>query len=253
MTTQPDLLDLLAGRTGIICAVGAGGKKSVLQHLAIANPGRVALTASITTTYYQERLGFGVAIADETQLPQRVAALHEHRKIAYARPIDKVERRGGVSGATIERIHAEGGFSATYVKADGARMRWIKAPADDEPVIPSGCTTVIPVLSALAIGQRLTERVAHRIDRVQRVTGLGKGETIGAEHLGRLLGSRSGLLKDVGTRKVVPLINMVDDAEREKLAREAAERALSLSRQFDYVVLACLARRHAPVVAVVAR
>ena len=38
MIRQPDLLDLLAGRTGIICAVCAGGKKSVLQHLAIANP-----------------------------------------------------------------------------------------------------------------------------------------------------------------------------------------------------------------------
>ena len=98
---------------------------------------------------------------------------------------------------------------------------------------------------------------------------LPRGGEIGIGSLVRLLGNfglseqairsavsrmcRSGLLKDVGTRKVVPLINMVDDAEREKLAREAAERALSLSRQFDYVVLACLARRHAPLVAVVAR
>lgn len=253
MTQTPNLLDLLGARTGIICAVGAGGKKSILQHLAMAHPGRVALTASITTTYYQERLGFGVAIAEEIQLPQRVAALHEHRKIAYACPIDKAERRGGVRGATIERIHATCGFSATYVKADGARMRWIKAPADDEPVIPSACTTVIPVLSAAAIGQRLTARVAHRIDRVQGVTGLEQGEPIAAEHLGLLLASQSGLMKDVGSRKVVPLINMVDDAEREKLAREVAERALSLSKQFDYVVLSCLARRQAPLVAVVSR
>ena len=44
------LLDLLGARSGIVCAVGAGGKKTVLQHLAAAHPGRVAMTATGVTT-----------------------------------------------------------------------------------------------------------------------------------------------------------------------------------------------------------
>ena len=42
------LLDLLAARTGLVCAVGAGGKKSTLYRLAeahrLAGTGRVGLT-----------------------------------------------------------------------------------------------------------------------------------------------------------------------------------------------------------------
>ncbi len=44
MTRGASLLDLLDARAGIVCAVGAGGKKSLLRHLATAHPGRVAIT-----------------------------------------------------------------------------------------------------------------------------------------------------------------------------------------------------------------
>jgi hypothetical protein len=46
---------------------------------------------------------------------------------------------------------------------------------------------------------------------------------------------------------------MVDDAEREGLAREAAEAALALNPVIERVVLCCLRRADEPVVAVVRR
>jgi hypothetical protein len=52
---------------------------------------------------------------------------------------------------------------------------------------------------------------------------------------------------------VVPLINMVDDAGREKLARAAAEIALESCSRIERVVLACLARAENPLVAVIER
>jgi probable selenium-dependent hydroxylase accessory protein YqeC len=132
-------------------------------------------------------------------------------------------------------------------------MRWIKAPAEDEPVLPPGCTGIVAVVSARAIGEPLDARVAHRIEYVQRVTGLREGERITPSHVGRLIASREGLYKFGPGRHFVPLINMVDDPEHETLAREAAEAALELSPAVDRVVLACLRRADAPVVAVVRR
>lgn len=253
MTGRESLHELLNAQSGVVCAVGAGGKKSLLKRLALSARGRVAITATVFTTYFQEHIGFGVAIEEDPALPAAVARLDPALNVAYACPGDKPERRAGASPATIERIHREGAFRATYVKADGARMRLLKAPDDEEPVLPDCATTVIPVLSALCVGEPLCARVAHRVERVEQAAGLREYETIRPVHLGRLLASPQGLLKGTEGRRVVPLINMVDDAAREAQAREAAEVALGLCDRFDRVVLACLARDADPVVAVVRR
>jgi probable selenium-dependent hydroxylase accessory protein YqeC len=112
---------------------------------------------------------------------------------------------------------------------------------------------VLPILSALAIGEPLTARVAHRVERVERVAGLRENETILAQHLGRLLASPDGLMKSTEGRRVVPVINMVDDAVRETQAREAAAVALDLCEWIDRVVLVSLARNDDPLVGVVQR
>lgn len=253
MSVRESLLDLLEARHGVVCAVGAGGKKSLLRHLAGAHAGRVAFTGTVFIAHFEPREGFAVVIAPDADLPAAVARVDAASSVAYACPSDKPERHAGVSAQTVERIHREGEFAATYVKADGARMRWLKAPSDGEPVLPAGCTTVVPVVSALAIGEPLSERVAHRIERVESVTGLHAGDPITAAHVGRLLASPHGSLKLCESRRVVPVINMVDDAAREAAAREAAAVALDLSDRIDRVVLTCLAREGDPVVAVVRR
>jgi probable selenium-dependent hydroxylase accessory protein YqeC len=253
VSESPALLDLLGARTGVICAVGAGGKKSLLRHLATTHPGRVAFTATVPITYFQEHRGFAVAIHEDERLADAIAALDPHASVAYACPGNKPGRHAGVSPATLERIHREGRFEATYVKADGARMRLVKAPAAEEPALPTGATVVLPVLSALALGRPLGPDIAHRVDRVAEVARTQEGATLTPEHLGRLLGSPQGLLKSTDGRHVVPVINMVDDSTLEAQARKAAAVALDLTDRFDRVVLVCLARPAAPVVAVIRR
>jgi len=253
VSVRLSLLDLLEARAGIVCAVGAGGKKSLLQHLATTHSGRVAITATAFTTYSQEHLGFAVVIDEEPRLAARVAGLGPGVNVAYACPGNKPGRRAGVSAAVIEQIHREGGFDATYVKADGARMRLVKAPRDDEPALPGGATIVLPILSARAIGEPLTSRIAHRVECIERVAGVRENETFTAQHLGRLLASPDGMMKGTVGMRVAPVINMVDDAARAALALQAAEVALDLTDRFDQVILTCLARTDDPVVGVVAR
>jgi len=247
------LIDALQAREGIVCAVGAGGKKSVLYQLAREHPGRFALTATVHTTEFPDELGLQCIIADDAGLRQRLRAADPSRSIAYACPSSKPGRHAGATPATIRAIHDEGGFDATFVKADGARMRWIKAPAPDEPIVVPGADLVIPVVSARAIGEPLGERVAHRVDRVAAVTGVAPGEVLTPEAVGRLLASEQGALYRAAGGRVAPVINMVDNDDKEELARAAAAAAIAMTSRFDRVVLCCLRRPERPVVAVVTR
>lgn len=247
-----DLLDLLHARGGIVGATGAGGKKSVLFAIAARHPGRVAFTTTVHTLPPPEALGARVIIAPEQQLETELQRHADARFVAYACPGDKPGRLTGVPAALIDTLHAACGFDLTLVKADGARMRWVKAPADDEPVLPAGMTTLIPVLSARALGEPLAERIAHRVERLAEVSGAAVGMPFLPEHAARLLASERGLLKGCGGARVVPVINMVDDPERLRLATETAQRALALTARFDRVVLARL-KDSEPVVAVVER
>ena len=250
MTT---LIDALGAHSGIVCATGAGGKKSVLYQLAREHPGRFALTATVHTTIFPDDLPVESVIDDDAALRERVLSADASRSVAYACPSTKPGRYAGVPADIIRSLHDSGGFAATLVKADGARMRWIKAPAAGEPVLADGADLVIPVVSAKAIGEPLSERVAHRVDRVAKVTGVAPGETLTPEAVGRLLASGEGSLKGTAGTRVAPLINMVDNDFQEELARAAAEAAIAMTSRFDSVVLCCLRRPGRPVVTVVAR
>jgi len=246
------LLDLLQAHGGIVCATGAGGKKSVLFAIAARHPGRVAFTTTVRTLPPPDALGARVVIAPEARLEVELRALGDARLVAYACPGEQPGRLASVPPARIEALHAALAFDLTLVKADGARMRWVKAPGDDEPVLPAGAGLVIPVMSARALGEPLTERIAHRVDRLAALTGATPGQSFDPLHAARLLASEHGLLKGTTGARVVPVINMVDDPERLALATEAARLALELTDRFDFVVLARL-RDADPVVAVVGR
>jgi probable selenium-dependent hydroxylase accessory protein YqeC len=247
------LIDALGAREGIVCAVGAGGKKSVLYQLVREHPGHVALTATVHNTEFPADLDVQQIIDDDENLRARLRQAAGLRSVAYACPSSKAGRHAGASPATIRAIHDEGGFAATYVKADGARMRWVKAPSPEEPVLVPGTDIVIPVVSARAIGEPLGERVAHRVDRVAAVTGVAPGKPLTPEAIARLLTSEHGSLQRAGGARVAPVINMVDNEEQEEKARAAANVAIAMTSRIDRVVLCCLRRPGQPVVAVVAR
>jgi probable selenium-dependent hydroxylase accessory protein YqeC len=251
--TAPALIDLLDAREGIVCATGAGGKKSVLYQLVREHPGRVALTATVPMTGLPADLAMEEVVADEAELRERIAALDKGQSVAYACPSNKPVRHGGVPADTIRSIHEDCGFAATFVKADGARMRWIKAPAENEPATVPGADLIIPVVSARAIGEPLSERVAHRLEQVEAVTGITRGKPLTPEAVGRLLASEEGALRGSAGARVAPVINMVDNDQQEELARAAGMAAIAMTSRFDRVVLCCLQRPSRPVVTVVTR
>jgi probable selenium-dependent hydroxylase accessory protein YqeC len=251
------LLDALAARHGLICAVGAGGKKSTLQRLAeahlAAGTARIGFTCTVMMAPPPASLTSTRVIAEPEELANRVPAeAPRHPLVLYARRSRKAGRLGGLPPELIAELHGRGRFIATLVKADGARMRMIKAPLEDEPVLPPGTGTLLALVSARALGQPLSETIAHRLERVTDVTGAALGECLTAVHLARLLVSDRGALHGVGDAIVVPIINMVDEQTRLAQARDAARRALAATERFDRVVLAEMTADD-PVVEVVTR
>ncbi len=253
MTT---LLDAVGAREGIVCAVGAGGKKTTLYALAGEHDGRIGLTATVFMNKFSRRLGphAEVVSAEADLAPAVREAATRERIVAWARPTEKSGRVAGVDPASVAACHAAGGFAVTYVKADGARMRGIKAPREDEPAIPPQADLVLPIVAATAIGRPLDAETAHRPEQLAAVTGLAPGAPITAEAVGRLLAAEHGALQSVPRNaRLVPVINAVDDATREHEARRAAECALAQSPRIERVVLTCHRGDGHRVVAVVER
>lgn len=251
MTAAERLLDALHARTGLVCAVGAGGKKTTLYRLAASHPGRVALTSTVFIPPFPKNLPMSVIRDNGDRLLESLGQA-VGRRIAYTQQSCKRGRFEGVPTNVVQDIHEKLGFDVTFVKADGARNRLIKAPAEEEPQLLDKVTTVIMVVSARAINRPLDERIAHRIEQIEHVTGVERGGLLTPSHVARLFASEKGLLKDSGNAHVVPLINMVDDEKARGLALETAQEALRTSKRFDRVILASM-RHPDPIVEIVQR
>lgn len=257
MTDPQGFLDVLGAGRGIVCAVGAGGKKSTLYRLIEAHRAlgttSIGLTTAVMTAPPPGAVAPDRLIAEPEALLRQVPDLApRHQLLAYAQPCAKPGRQGGLAPDLIATLHAAGGFGVTLVKADGARMRGIKAPAPEEPVLPHGSATVLALVSARVLGCALDPTIAHRPERVAAVTGAAAGERLTASHIARLLSSEQGALQHVGSALVIPVINMVDDDERRALARDAAREALERTERFERVVLASMTAAW-PIVEVVGR
>lgn len=251
--SETDLLDVLCARSGVVCAVGAGGKKTTLYRLLRAHPGRAAFTSTVFTyTFPADLPAHPVVDAPDRIVARVLAAAREYPKLAFACPSDKPGRYIGLTPAQVTECHVQGGFDVTLVKADGARMRVIKAPDNHEPNLVEDASTVIALVSARAIGLPLSSRCAHRPECVSAVTGAQEGEVLTPGHVAKLIASPDGLLRGVGSARVVPVINMADSDGERAAAVEAAHIALDLSDRYDHVVVAAM---HAddPIIAVVER
>lgn len=247
-TDRPtNLLSALELSGGVVSLVGAGGKKTTMYELASLFDGRVALTSTSHMFEYDEGQVDLVMIDKNAPLEFNLDA----RVVAYAGLTDTPYRVGGLMPSQIEDIWRKGEYDLVVIKADGARSRMIKAPADHEPLIPEFTELVLPLTSGLVIGQPLTSLIAHRVDLLTETLDIGVGDIIKPLHLAKLISSPKGSLRGTKDIRVVPVINMVDDSRIEAACTEAALIAFSLTNRFDRIVLTEL--RHSKVVKVIER
>jgi len=203
---------------GVVCAVGAGGKKTLLYTLA-QRVDRAVVTATVRIPIFDEHVA-GVAVTDD---PAGVVSETTAWPVGV---VPEREREDRYRGYDTERIAdvAEADADAVLVKADGARTRRLKAPGDHEPQIPDCADVVVPIASVRAVGEPLTEAVAHRPERVAELTGRSVGEEIRPADVATVLAHPEGGRKDVPPdASVVPLVNMADDAALVETATQIAD------------------------------
>lgn len=239
-----DILSALRARSGVVCAVGAGGKKTTLYALAEraasdATPGRPVVTATVRIPIFDPHVD-GVAVADDpVAAVERAAEDGATGALGAVPERERADRYRGYDPAAVDALAAAGGADPILVKADGARTRLFKAPGDREPRIPASAETVIPVASARAVGKPLTDEHVHRPERVAAVAGLEIGERIRADDVASVLADARGGLKGVPDgATAVPLVNMVDDESLRTVGRDIADGVLERTDDVSRVVLA---------------
>jgi probable selenium-dependent hydroxylase accessory protein YqeC len=221
-----DLIEALAA-DGLVCVVGAGGKKTTLYALADRHE-RAVVTATVRIPIFDPNVSRVVVTGDPLAVIREAAGRNaEDWPLGLVPEREREDRYRGYDPETVDDL-ADADVDAVLVKADGARMREFKAPADREPQLPRRADTVVPIASAHVVGEPLSEDVAHRVDRVAELTGLAPGDAIRPIDVATVLASECGGRKDVTDgATVVPLVNMVDDAHLEAVGREIADAVLA--------------------------
>ncbi len=223
MTGDEDLLDHLQARTGIICFAGAGGKKTSMVHLAALHDGHVGLTNTIKVPFRLKRESDDLIPLDEgADVEAALAALAGKRIAGYAGPKTRSFRLEGIAPDTIAAIHQAGGFDATYVKVDGARMRLAKGHKSGEPILVPGTTTVLLFASAHVVGRTLDDETVHHPDIFAGLVGAAVGDVITEAHVAAALSHQVATIGVATPARIVPVINMADDESRMAVANTIA-------------------------------
>lgn len=223
MTGDDGLLDQLQAREGIVCFAGAGGKKTSMVHLAALHDGRVGLTNTIKVPFRLKRESDDLMPLDDgTDVDSALATFAGRRIVGYAGPKTRSFRLEGIAPETIAAIHQAGGFDATYVKVDGARMRLAKGHKPDEPILVPGTTTVLLFASVHVVGRTLDDETVHHPDIFADLAGAALGEVITAKHVATALAHQIATIGARTSALVVPVINMADDEALVAAAREVA-------------------------------
>jgi probable selenium-dependent hydroxylase accessory protein YqeC len=213
------LLPLLLGGEGVVSFVGAGGKTSLLLHLAreLESQGRPVLVT--TTTHLAdpgEEGGTFARIVFRGEMEHAVApgpaAGPEPLAgvtLLVSRRADEPGKLKGVDPSQVRGLRKA--WPLVLVEADGSKRRPIKAPADHEPVVPEGTDLVVGVVGLDAIGKPMDERTVHRPALFSAVTGCAAGSPIGWDHVVALVRHPQGLFKGARGRRVV-LLNKADES-----------------------------------------
>ncbi len=143
----------LESTKGFISLVGAGGKKSFMYALSKFVVGRVALSS--TTRMYKYNKSIVDKIVD-IRSEENFELNHKGRVVAFQKESSKQGRVEGLLEEELDCIWRSKKFEFLVCKADGARAKLIKCPNDDEPIIPTSCDLVVPIVSIKALGEKLT-------------------------------------------------------------------------------------------------
>jgi molybdenum cofactor cytidylyltransferase len=208
--TAPLFERLGIGSRELVAIVGAGGKTTIMGILADEFGSSGTRTILTTTTKMgADQVTEPVCWSDDPDEVEDMLTSGVPLSVLIGTADGKVT---GLPPDAVDSLFRSTTADYVIVEADGARSLSIKAPADHEPVIPELSTTVIVVMGADALVCRL-EMVAHRVERINALTGLTGGDVLTPHDAATILLHPLGGLKDVpaAARVVVVLTKITPE------------------------------------------
>lgn len=217
-------------RHRIISLVGAGGKTSLMFAMAreLVTLGNHVVTSTTTrifnpspkeTPFLFIREEAGDILKAVPDLIQR----YGHFTLVESRLPGKKLR--GVTPELIDDLGALEGVDQVLVEADGAARLPLKAPGENEPVIPSKTSLVVVVVGIDSIGVELSADHVFRPHIVSQITGLPLGGMVTVEAIAELIVNPRGMAKGAPPHStIIPFLNKADTPHGLKKGRVLAWR-----------------------------
>jgi probable selenium-dependent hydroxylase accessory protein YqeC len=246
-------------RHRIICLVGAGGKTSLMFAMAreLAALGNHVITSTTTKIFKPSREETPFVLmkkGTEDILNAIPDVIHRYGHFTLAESPLPGKKLRGVSPELINGLGALDEVDHVLVEADGAARLPLKAPDENEPVIPSKTSLVVVLVGIDSLGVELSAVHVFRPHIVSELTGLPLGGTITAEAIAQLIVHPRGMAKGAPPHStIIPFLNKVDIPEGLKKARALAGRILEKGHPRINRVALGHAIYEMPVVAVASR
>ena len=223
-----------------VAFIGAGGKTSALFQVAAEFPAALLATSTHMGSWQVGQAGRHFIWQGDSPLPDMEAQLGSGVTLITGILDSATQRYQGLNPAQFERLQQLAGYHnlPMFIEADGSRKIGLKAPGEQEPVIPAFVDTVVVVAGLTGLGKEISPENVFRSERFAQLSGQQAGDMITPEILARVLVHPSGGLKNIpsGARRVV-LLNQADNSALQSMAGELSEVLLP---HFDAVVVSML-------------
>ena len=216
----------------VVSIVGAGGKTTLMEHLAMActDQKRKVLLTTTTHIWKSEKWPWYPTAqkAKETFSQNDMVVLGKPCTCGKENSSQKLEYPGKEEFSSCMEC-----ADITFIEADGARSMPCKAPGLHEPVIPKESNAVVAVIGLGGLGKPVWE-VCFRIPQVLQLLQITDGNhCLTIEDYVTLLCSEKGAGKAVGQRDFYVFLNQCDT---EELRKDAKRIAIGVRKQLEETV-----------------
>jgi probable selenium-dependent hydroxylase accessory protein YqeC len=190
----------------LITIVGAGGKTSIMFKIAekLAKIEKKVLITTTTKIFKPNKKNVKVYLGEAENLK----CFNDDVVVAGSKIIEKSKIKG-YSNSDIDNIFSKQIFDYILVEGDGARRKSIKAPRENEPIVPSNTNILIGIIGMDSYGKNINEDNVFGLNEFLRITGKQKHEQIDINDIIELITNSEGLFK-YRSKKNILILNKIN-------------------------------------------
>lgn len=177
-------------KNDILTFVGAGGKTTSIKRLAAEYRNNLIIT---TTTHFFPFSSFQhgeIIIKNEKKFDSYLEEIKLKTAddiVVFGREKDSSGKIQGISPLWLDKLKVNLPESNFLVEGDGAKGRYIKVPAEHEPVIPTRTDIIAVVLGMNNLGEKISKKNSFRINKL---TEIADGKYIDEKLIVKILTSK---------------------------------------------------------------